>query len=94
MADARGIEARKIRIHGLVQGVFFRKSARREAESWDLAGWARNEPDGSVTILVEGDPDAIAGFLPWCEHGPERARVDRVEVEPVAPTGIAGFHTM
>jgi acylphosphatase len=93
MDAARGVVAKQIRITGKVQGVFFRKSARDEAASWGLAGWARNEEDGSVTVFVEGDETSIDAFLPWCSQGPPRAVVESVDIVDAEPTGIDGFHT-
>lgn len=74
-----------IRITGRVQGVFFRDTARQVASRLGLGGFARNEPDGSVYIEVEGDEDKLAAFLTWCRQGPSRAIVSRVthtEIEP------------
>jgi acylphosphatase len=82
---------RTIRVYGRVQGVGFRASARREAARRGVAGFARNEPDGSVAIEVEGDEAALAAFVAWCRVGPPAARVDRLEVEAGEPKGHAGF---
>ncbi len=68
-------------IHGHVQGVFFRASARREAARRGLGGWVRNLPDGSVETRAEGPEDRLREFLEWLQRGPEGARVDRVEEE-------------
>jgi acylphosphatase len=88
------IERRVIRVFGRVQGVFYRQSARREAQQRGLTGFARNEPDGSVTLDVEGDPAAIEQFVEWCHHGPAGAVVERVEAESRDPAGRAGFQTL
>ena len=53
----------KISITGRVQGVFFRDSARMEANRLGVAGFARNEPDGSVYIEAEGEKDALDEFF-------------------------------
>ena len=82
---------RTIRVFGHVQGVFFRASARDEARRLGLAGFARNEPDGSVSIEVEGDERALAQFVDWCHEGPPRARVERVEVQEGEAVGHTGF---
>jgi acylphosphatase len=74
-----------------VQGVNYRATARREALRLGLAGWARNEPDGSVLIDVEGEPAAVQTFLDWCSAGPPGARVDAIETAPAAPAGHEGF---
>ena len=85
------IGRRTIRIFGHVQGVYFRASARDQARRLGLAGFARNEPDGSVFIEVEGDEPALARFVDWCHHGPPGARVERVEVQAGEPVGHTEF---
>ena len=72
-------------IRGLVQGVFFRDSVRRLASSLGVSGWVRNTGDGAVEAVFEGEPDAVARLVEFCERGPRGARVDDVEVsaEPV-----------
>jgi acylphosphatase len=82
---------RTIRVHGQVQGVFFRVSARDEARRLGLTGFARNEPDGSVYIEVEGDEQALERFVAWCRQGPPDAVVERVEVQEGQPRGYADF---
>jgi acylphosphatase len=80
-----------MRVEGLVQGVNYRQAARREAESLGVAGFARNEPDGSVTIDAEGDPGAVDRFIAWCRQGPPAAIVDRIDVRDGPPVGHKGF---
>jgi acylphosphatase len=79
-------------VHGRVQGVFFRDSCRQEAARLGVAGWVRNEPDGSVRVHVEGDPEAVSSLVQWLHEGPPYARVQRVEVADAGPTGAKGFH--
>jgi acylphosphatase len=78
-------------VSGRVQGVWYRDSARREAEAAGLSGWAANRADGSVELVVEGERDAVDRFLAWARQGPPRARVDDVRVSDEAPTGEGGF---
>ena len=66
-------------IHGIVQGVFYRATARDEAVRRGLTGWVRNRPDGSVECLAEGDEAVLRAYAGWCHEGPRAARVDRVE---------------
>jgi serine/threonine-protein kinase len=76
----RDVIRRRVRAHGRVQGVFFRDSVRREAEARGVAGWASNEPDGSVEAVFEGAPADVDELVAWCRSGPRRANVRDVEV--------------
>ncbi len=70
-----------LRIHGRVQGVWFRESMRAEAERLGVAGWVRNTADGAVEAVVQGPTAAVEALLEWAHVGPPQARVDRVDVE-------------
>ena len=65
-------------IHGIVQGVWFRESTRREAVSLRLTGWVRNRFDGSVEAVFEGRRKDVEDLMRWCEQGPPAADVVRV----------------
>lgn len=69
-------------IHGRVQGVFFRDSMRREAQSLSVYGWVRNRSDGTVEAVVQGESSAVDALVRWAHHGPQQARVDSVDIEP------------
>ena len=69
-----------LRIHGQVQGVFFRETMRRQAEKFGVTGWVRNCSDLSVEAMVEGTPEAVDALIAWAHHGPDTAQVERVEV--------------
>ena len=84
-------EHRTFRVHGRVQGVFFRQSTKQEADRLGLHGYAQNNPDDTVTIEAEGPADALAALEAWCQHGPPLARVDKVEAERGALQGYNGF---
>ena len=66
-------------IDGIVQGVFFRAAARKEALELGLRGYARNLDDGRVEVLAVGDVQAVERFTEWLKHGPQHARVDTVQ---------------
>ena len=71
-----------IHIKGRVQGVFFRASAKTEAERLGLTGFVRNNPDGSVHAEVEGEQKDIDEFISWCRSGPPLAKVTSVLSQP------------
>ena len=82
--------ARRLRIHGRVQGVWFRESMRQEADRLGVTGWVRNRADGTVEAAVEGSPEALEAIVRWARRGPEAAQVERVEVGD-DPGGHATF---
>ena len=82
---------RRVVVHGNVQGVFFRDSARRDAEARGVAGWITNRPDGAVEAVFEGDPDGVAALVEFCRHGPRGADVDSVDETSEEPEGLNGF---
>ena len=85
-------QARRFVVRGRVQGVGFRWFVEREAHILQIAGWVRNNPDGSVELLAMGTRDQLAGLRSRLQEGPRAARVDDVEeseAEPVA--GLDSF---
>lgn len=80
-----------VSVTGRVQGVSFRMQAAQEARRLGVAGWVRNEPDGSVAGHFEGADDAVRALVDWCRRGPSYARVEDVRETAVEPTGAQGF---
>lgn len=76
-----------LKIYGKVQGVFFRDSNRRKAGELNLSGWVRNEPDGTVLVVAEGQEEDLKELIEWCRNGSDHAKVDRVDTEWFEPTG-------
>ena len=84
---------RRVVVRGRVQGVFFRDTTRRRAESLGVAGWACNRDDGAVEVVAEGEPDAVDQLVAFVSEGPRRAEVDDVDVSEEEPEGLSGFET-
>lgn len=84
----------QIRIFGKVQGVFFRASAKEQADALGITGFARNEPDGSLYIEIEGKEESLDRFIAWCKKGPPLARVEFVEIEEGKPKGYSEFKVL
>ena len=78
-------------IKGRVQGVFYRESAKREANRMGVTGWVRNKPDGSVELLACGTEDTVQKLVEWCKTGPPLAKVTEVTVTEVEPQVFAAF---
>src|SRR4030088_1141716 len=86
------VEARRFVVRGRVQGVGFRWFVEREAHILGVAGWVRNNPDGSVEVLAIGSRDQLLALRPRLRAGPRAARVDEVEELEVKPVpGLATF---
>jgi acylphosphatase len=82
---------RRVIVDGHVQGVFFRDTTRRQATARDVAGWVRNNPDGTVEAVFEGEPDAVDAMVRFAHEGPRGAVVQRVDVIEEQAEGLSGF---
>lgn len=71
----------KLNIRGKVQGVWFRASTKEVADRLGIKGWVKNELDGSVTTVAEGDEEKLKEFIKWCWQGPQYAKVVEVREE-------------
>lgn len=70
-----------IKVTGKVQGVFFRASTKAVADQMGVKGLVKNEKDGAVYIEAEADIITLEMFVEWCNEGPEKAKVENVQVE-------------
>lgn len=82
---------RRVIVHGLVQGVFFRDTVRRHAVSAGVSGWVRNNRDGTVEAVFEGGREAVERLVDFCHRGPRGAQVERVHAEEEPPEALTGF---
>jgi acylphosphatase len=85
--------ARRVVVHGRVQGVFFRDSTRQVAREAGVAGWVSNADDGTVRAYLEGAPGAVERVVAFMRAGPPGATVTAVDVADAVPEGAAGFST-
>lgn len=70
-----------LKIYGDVQGVFYRANTQTKAREFNLVGWVRNEPDGTVKIVAEGEEENLKKLIEWCYNGVRYAKVEKVSVE-------------
>jgi acylphosphatase len=87
------VQRRRVVMQGHVQGVFFRETLRRRAQSASVSGWVANRADGAVEAVLEGERDAVERLVEFCREGPRGARVDWVDVVAEEPEGLSGFET-
>ncbi len=67
-------------VSGYVQGVFFRETTKRRADSLKVTGWVRNRDDGSVEAVFEGEEDDVRAMVNFCRSGPPTAKVTKAEL--------------
>mgnify|MGYP002725713853 CR=1 FL=1 len=68
-------------ISGRVQGVFFRDNTKKKAQSLGLTGYVKNNSDGTVEIVAEGNESKLKQLLEFCKQGPEAADVNNTKIE-------------
>jgi acylphosphatase len=77
------MKAVKVIIYGKVQGVGFRNFVFLHAKRLNIKGYVKNNPDGTVEAVFEGDEDTINRMIELCKKGPERARVDKIDIKDI-----------
>ncbi|OGI69708.1 hypothetical protein A3A09_03115 [Candidatus Nomurabacteria bacterium RIFCSPLOWO2_01_FULL_42_20] len=81
-----------LKIYGQVQGVFFRQGVKDMALELGLAGFVRNEPDGSVYLEIEGEESALEKMAEFCRKGPPGAKVNSLDISEGAVQNFTGFN--
>ncbi len=79
-------------VHGLVQGVGYRRYVQSRARDLGLAGYAENLSDGRVEVIAEGDEPDLRHLLHWLRRGPPHAEVKGVEEQWSEGSGLTDFH--
>jgi acylphosphatase len=83
--------SKRIIVSGKVQNVGFRFYTAKTAQEFNIEGFVKNEPDGTVYIEAEGEEEAMEGFISWCQRGPQWARVDQFSIQEQPVMGYKGF---
>jgi len=76
-----------LKISGRVQGVCYRYCCCEQAKHCGVKGFVRNNDDGSVEVVAEGEEEAVRKFIAWCRRGPTLAMVVACEEKHEPPTG-------
>ncbi|MFT4598686.1 MAG: acylphosphatase [Bacteroidia bacterium] len=74
-----------------MQGVYFRVSAKQKALNLGVRGFVQNDSDGTVSVEVEGEPNAVEQMVSWCKKGPGLARVKAIEVTELPARNFVSF---
>ena len=74
-----------------MQGVYFRVSAKQKALNLGVRGFVKNESDGTVSVEVEGESNAVEQMVSWCKKGPELARIKAIEVTELPARNFVSF---
>ena len=77
----------QIVVYGEVHYVGFRFSTIEVARDLGLTGWVKNEPDGTVQIIAEGEKEKLENLVTWSKQGPSLARVEKTETKWSEATG-------
>lgn len=68
-------------ISGRVQGIFFRHNTKKIADKLNIKGWVKNNWDGTVEAVFEGENDSVDKIVNWCHKGPIGAKVEKVDIK-------------
>ena len=80
-----------ILVKGLVQGVYYRQSAKEKALSLNITGTVRNLPGGDVELIATGDAAQLKELINWCREGPPRALVTEIKTNELPLQRFSGF---
>lgn len=87
-------ERRKLKIRGMVQGVFFRETVRRIASRYDVGGFVRNVGSDAVEIEAEGERNTLDAFIAdVLAHPPRAAHIEDVQSTAIPALGEARFES-
>ena len=81
----------KIRVYGNVQGVFYRVFVKKHADELEIGGFTKNNSDGTVEIVAEGDEESMEEFIRRCRRGNEQSIIKRMRIVDGEMQGFNGF---
>ncbi len=84
----------RLYINGTVQGVFFRRFIKENAEKIGVNGFTRNLEDGRVEVFIEGNVDDVKKMIEICKTGPKHAQIRNVEMKVERYQGLKNFKVL
>jgi acylphosphatase len=83
-----------ILVKGKVQGVWFRKYTKEQADKLGIKGSVKNTADGNVYIEAEAPSEAIQEFLVLVKRGSPLSQVTEVKWEKAAVQNFSTFEIL
>jgi len=84
----------RMKISGLVQGVFFRKYIADEAKKIGIKGHVRNLENGDVEVVAEGSPEEVDSMIASCKKGAPHSNVKNVDIQELNHIGFDDFKVL
>ncbi len=84
-------KAVRLYIEGTVQGVFFRKFIKENAERYNVKGFVRNLEDGRVEVFAEGGIENVNKLIELCKQGPKHSQIENVDIREEKFQGFKEF---
>jgi acylphosphatase len=72
-------KAIKLSISGTVQGVFYRRFVKDNADKNGVKGFVRNLEDGSLEVFLEGEQESVDNMVAICKRGPAHSNLKKIE---------------
>ena len=84
----------RAKVSGTVQGIFYRKFVKEQADALGLKGHVRNLDSGEVEIIAEGNEDDVNKIMQICKKGPAHSQIKRMEIQDLNFIGFDDFKIM
>ena len=85
------VKSVRIIVTGKVQGVFFRKHAKENADKLGVKGFVQNMHNDTVYIEAEANEETLEQFIEWCKQGSPSSTVEKIIVSELTFTGFKNF---
>lgn len=81
----------RAKITGTVQGVFFRKFIKEQADNFGLKGHVRNLETGEIEVIAEGKDQDVNELMKICKKGPPHSVIKGVILQELNNIGFDDF---
>jgi len=84
----------RAKIEGTVQGMFFRKFVKEEADKLGLKGHVRNLDNGQVEVIAEGENVQVNELMKICKQGAPHSAIKAMIMQDLNHIGFDEFKIM